>query len=281
MKQQRSARFFRKRQKVRQIDSGPQPSTALASNAASGDKSSSEIKATQLKTAAFSAAVLRRSGDCGAAGQAQLQVSLLARIHRHQREHGQDLHDGQRGRQRQVENVDGLIINLHFQRGEANAAQDQHHAEAGEAEDKNQYARRKQRRADQRQADIAPDRPGARSQTARRFFCGESHRGPIARHDAQGDGEIVKDMRDEDDSQRAFQLDGRIIQRKQRAQQIVNDAVFACQSGECQRDHDCRQHKWQRGQREQQRLARQIGSGRKTNAQGVAKSSVRAVDKAA
>ena len=65
---------------------------------------------------------------------------------------GEDqLHQREEGRRRQVEQVDRLAVDLHFHGGQAGPAQDQDHAEAGEAEGKDQHAGGQDGRQEQRQ----------------------------------------------------------------------------------------------------------------------------------
>ena len=70
--------------------------------------------------------------------QIGVALGLQSRVDQHEREHQRQLKDRQRGGELQIEQAVGLTVDFDFQRGEANAAQDQHDAERGEAEDENQ-----------------------------------------------------------------------------------------------------------------------------------------------
>ena len=61
------------------------------------------------------------------------------------------LHGGKQPGQRQVEHLQRLDIDLHFQRGKARPAQQEDHPKAGEIEQEYQQRRRQDRRAQQRQ----------------------------------------------------------------------------------------------------------------------------------
>ena len=138
-----------------------------------------------------------------------------------------------------------MIVNLHFERGKANATQNQDDAKAGEGEDEDQQPSRKQRRANKRQANIAPDRPFIGAQKAGGLFRLKTERRPIAGDDAERNGEVVKHMDDNNDSQRSLKLNRRIIEGKKRRQQVIEQAAPPQQRHKSQGDHHGWQHKRQ------------------------------------
>ena len=117
-----------------------------------------------------------------------------------------------RGRQRQVEQADGLVVDLDFQRGEARPAQDQDHPEGGEIEDEDQQGGGGDGRHQQRQGDVPQGLPAVGAQHLGGLAQARVQVRPEIAHHAQHDGGVVEDVGDQDGGQGVGELDRRLGQ---------------------------------------------------------------------
>ena len=105
----------------------------------------------------------RSAGDLGGRPQPQRgrPATLGPTGERQQRDHGDELHDRQRGREREVQGLRRLAVDLRFERAARRAAQDEDHAERGEREEEGDRGRGGRARAAGPAASPTGTRPSA------------------------------------------------------------------------------------------------------------------------
>ena len=108
------------------------------------------------------------------------------------------LHDGQRGGEREVQELRGLPVDLGLQGGVARAAEDQDHAEGGEREQEHDRARRRERGPERGQGDLAERPPPAGAEHACGFLLARVEMGPEPADGAHHDRVVEEHVSDQD-----------------------------------------------------------------------------------
>ncbi len=149
--------------------------------------------------------------------------------------------------------MQGLDVDLHFERGELRSAQKQDDTETGEVEKKNEQSGGKHRRAQQRKRDMRPHAQAVRAEDAgglRESRVEVSQRIP---DDANDNGGVVKNMREQYRSQRAGELKRRLREEKRQPTVRTKQGIEA-------RDDDRGKHERDGGDRPQNGFAGKVES---------------------
>ncbi len=152
--------------------------------------------------------------------------------------HGGKLDKRERRRDREIEEVDRLLIDLYLERAEATLPEDEHSSKRREAEEKHDGRGGCQRRPYQRKNDLAEASDGRRSQHRRGFLHGRVDPAPDPADGTDDNGDVVEDMGSD-----------------QRPQPGVEDRE------ERGSDNDRRQDEWNRHERPDQRFAGEVETG--------------------
>ena len=138
---------------------------------------------------------------------------LHPRQHEQQRDHRDHLHERERGRDRQVEQLHRLAVDLDLERRVRRVGEQQHHAERGEREQEHDRRGRRDRRAEQRQRDLAERARPRRAEHARRVGAARVELRPEAADRAHDHRDVEEHLRDEQRADAALPAEERRARR--------------------------------------------------------------------
>ncbi len=123
---------------------------------------------------------------------------LRARVGDQQRHHAAQLHDRERGRRPQVQELRRLAVDLDLERGRTRTAEQQHDPERGHVEEEDDGHRRQHRRAEQRPGHLAEGAERGRAKDAGCLLESRVEMAPQPADQPQDDREVVEDRGEQD-----------------------------------------------------------------------------------
>ena len=148
----------------------------------------------------------------------------------HQRD--QQLQNGERGCHIQPQHLRGLAVNFDFERGEARATENEHDAEAGEGEQKDERRRGANRRQRHGQRDVPEGLPAVCAKIERGLLDARIERFEEAADQAHHDRDVVEGVRNQDHTECSRDQNGRLVEVEERLQRGVQQAARADQRAE-------------------------------------------------
>ncbi len=132
-----------------------------------------------------------------------------ARVDHGEAEGTHELHEGEGRRHRQVEEVDRLPVNFHFEGRKLRAAEDEDDAEAGEVEDEHEQRGGEDRRVEEGQRHFEKRARAVRAEDARRAVQPGIEVRPEVADQSEDDGGVIENVREEDRAEGVRQIQRR------------------------------------------------------------------------
>lgn len=165
--------------------------------------------------------------------QRALQPAHAPGVHREDDPHGGELHDREDGRRGEVEDLRGLPVDLHLERGERRPAEDLDHAERREREEEDHQRGGRDGGPERGQRHLPPGRPAGGAQHPGGLLLPGVELRPQPADGAHDDGVVEEDVGEQDRPHRGVEAD---------APQTVEQPGAADQRQERRADDDGRQH---------------------------------------